>query len=146
LLEGPAWLFEPDEAVQMAGKSGLAQACQRPGWEVMPPLHEQVREPLALETTPGAWQRRWGLVILDGSTLKVADEKEDAQALGRRAASRSASASPPTSLLALAAIGGNAKAQPIWRLVTTIPHPAQEPLEVLATLDQQRWEIETALQ
>jgi hypothetical protein len=74
-----------------------------------------------------------------GSTLEVADEKENAQAFAGRAASRGAGASPPTSFLSLVEIGGNAKAEPSYRLVTTISHPAQASAGDLAALDQERW-------
>jgi hypothetical protein len=49
---------------------------------------------------------------LGGSTLEVADEKENAQAFAGRAASRGARASLPTSFLSLVEIGGNANAEP----------------------------------
>jgi hypothetical protein len=78
--------------------------------------------------------------------LQVADQKEEAQAFARRTASPGASASQPTSFRSLVEIGENAKAEPIWRLGTTIPRPAQAPAGELAALDQQRREIETALQ
>ena len=57
-------------------------------------LHEEVVKPLAVEATKGAWYRRWRLLSLDGSTLEVADEKENERAFGRPAASRGASAYP----------------------------------------------------
>jgi len=40
---------------------------------------------------------------------------------------------------------GVAGAEPIYRLLTTIPDPAQAPAQELAALYQERWEIETAL-
>jgi hypothetical protein len=74
LLEGLAWLLGPGEAVQVTGKSGLSQTRRRPGWQVMPQMRLQVGKPLALETTPGAWERRWRGVSLDSSNFEVADE------------------------------------------------------------------------
>jgi hypothetical protein len=42
-------------------------------------------------------------------------------------------------------LAGIAGAEPLYRLVTTILDPDQAPAWELATLDHQRWEIETAL-
>ena len=64
-------------------------------------LHEEVVKPRAGEATKGAWYRRWRLMSLDGSTLEVADEKENEQALGRPAASRGARAYPLIRFVAL---------------------------------------------
>jgi len=64
-------------------------------------LHEEVVKPIAAETTKGAWYRRWRLVSLDGSTLDVADEKENEQAFGRPSASRGASAYPQIRFVSL---------------------------------------------
>jgi len=249
LLEGLAWLLGPGAAVKVTGKSGISQARTRLGWEVMRQLHEEVVKPIAAQTTPGAWYRRWRLVSLDGSTLEVADEKENEQAFGRPSASRGASAYPQIRFVSLVENGthvlfgtrlanyatgevslaqevlgglqkgmlcladrnffgfalwnraratgadllwrvkknlrlrmeqrlpdgsygsriyaserdwrhqtngvavrvidyqlqGIANAEPIYRLVTTILDPAEGPVEELAVLYQERWEIETAL-
>lgn len=101
LLEGLAWLLGPGQAVKVTGKSGISQARTRLGWEVMRQLHEEVVKPIAAETTKGAWYRRWRLVSLDGSTLDVADEKENEQAFGRPSASRGASAYPQLRFVSL---------------------------------------------
>ncbi len=101
LLEGLAWLLGPGQAVKVTGKSGISQARTRLGWEVMRQLHEEVVKPIAAETTKGAWYRRWRLVSLDGSTLEVADEKENAQAFGRPSARRGASAYPQIRFVSL---------------------------------------------
>src|SRR5579875_2182704 len=60
LLEGLAWLLGP-------------------GWAVLQQLYDEVVKPVAVKSTRGAWYRHWRLVSLDGSTLDVADEKENAQ-------------------------------------------------------------------
>ena len=101
LLEGLAWLLGPGEAVQVTGKSGISQARTRLGWEVMRQLHEEVVKPIAAAATKGAWYRRWRVVSLDGSTLDVADEKENDQAFGRPSASRGASAYPQLRFVSL---------------------------------------------
>jgi hypothetical protein len=101
LLEGLAWLLGPRQAVKITGKSGISQARTRLGWAVMQQLHDQVVQPVAVKDTRGAWYRRWRLVSLDGSTLDVADEQENAQAFGRPPASRGASAYPQIRFVSL---------------------------------------------
>jgi len=94
LLEGLRWWLGPGQALAATGKSGISQARTRLGWQVMRQLHEEVVKPVAVEATQGAWYRRWRLVSLDGSTLDVADEKENERAFGRPSASRGQSAYP----------------------------------------------------
>ncbi len=101
LLEGRAWLLGPGQAVKVTGKSGISQARTRLGWAVMQQLHDEGVKPVAVKNTPGAWYRRWRLVSLDGSTLDVADEKENTQAFGRPSASRGASAYPQIRFVSL---------------------------------------------
>lgn len=101
LWEGLGWLLGPGAVLKVTGKSGISQARRRLGWEVLRQLHEEVVKPLAVEATKGAWYRGWRLMSLDGSTLEVADEKENAQAFGRPGASRGASAYPQIRFVAL---------------------------------------------
>jgi hypothetical protein len=101
LLEGLAWLLGPRQAVKITGKSGISQARTRLGWAVMQQLHDQLVQPVAVKDTQGAWYRGWRLVSLDGSTLDVADEQENAQAFGRPSASRGASAYPQIRFVSL---------------------------------------------
>jgi Insertion element 4 transposase N-terminal/Transposase DDE domain len=105
LLEGWTWLLGPGATVKVTGKSGISQARTRLGWEVMRQLHEEVVKPIATPATQGAWYRRWRLVSLDGSTLEVADEKENERAFGRPAASRGASAYPQLRFVSLVESG-----------------------------------------
>jgi hypothetical protein len=90
LLEGLTWLLGPHQAVKITGKSGISQARRRLGWVVLQQLYEQAVKPVAVKNTRGAWYRHWHLVSLDGSTLDVADEKENVQAFGRPGVSRGA--------------------------------------------------------
>jgi hypothetical protein len=94
LLEGVRWLFGPKVAVKVTGKSGISQARSRLGWEPVKQLHDEVVAPIVLKQTRGAWYRNWKLVSLDGSTLDVADTKENQTAFGRPGASRGSSAYP----------------------------------------------------
>ncbi len=101
LLEGLAWLLGPGEEVKITGKSGISQARTRLGWAVLQQLYDEGVKPVAVKSTRGAWYRHRRLVSLDGSTLDVADEKENAQAFGRPGASRGASAYPQIRFVAL---------------------------------------------
>jgi hypothetical protein len=101
LLEGLAWLRGPRAGVKITGKSGISQARTRLGWAVLQQLHDEVVKPVAGKNTLGAWYRRWRRVSLDGSTLEVADEKENVQAFGRPSASRGTSAYPQMRFVSL---------------------------------------------
>jgi hypothetical protein len=101
LLEGIKWLLGPGATVKAAGKSGISQARTRLGWEPLQKLHDEVVKPIAVESTKGAWYRGWHLVSLDGSTLDVADQKENKTAFGRPAASRGSSAFPQLRFVSL---------------------------------------------
>ena len=101
LLEGIQWLRDPSVAIRVAGKSGISQARTRLGWEPMQQLHEELVVPVAISRTKGAWYGRWRLVSLDGSTLDVADEKLNEEALGRPGASRGSSAYPQIRFVSL---------------------------------------------
>jgi hypothetical protein len=101
LLEGVQWLMNPSIALKVAAKSGISQARTRLGWEPVRQLHDAVVAPIARPATRGAWYRGWRLVSLDGSSLDVADERSNAAAFGRPAASRGASAYPQLRFVAL---------------------------------------------
>ena len=101
LLEGIKWLLGPGATLKAAGKSGISQARARLGWEPLQKLHDEVVKPIAVESTKGAWYRGWRLVSLDGSTLDVADQKENETAFSRPSASRGSSAFPQVRLVSL---------------------------------------------
>ena len=88
LLEGVQWLLDPSTLVKVAGKSGISQARSRLGAEPLQALYQAMVAPVAEKRTKGAWYRQWRLVSLDGSTLDVADTKENENAFGRPGASR----------------------------------------------------------
>src|SRR5215469_3924198 len=101
VLEGIQWLREPTAQIHVAGNSGISQARTRVGWEPLRRLHDQVVRPVAVAATKGAWYRKWRLVGIDGSTLDVADEKENNEAFGRPGASRGESAYPKIRFVSL---------------------------------------------
>jgi len=101
LLEGIHWLQGPGSEVAVAGKSGISQARTRLGWEPLRQLHDEVVGPIATRKTRGAWYHTWRLVSLDGSTLDVADTKENERAFGRPGANRGKSAYPQLRFVSL---------------------------------------------
>jgi hypothetical protein len=101
LLEAIQWLRDPSAKVKVAGKSGISQARTRLGWEPLKQLHDQLIQPIAVRNTKGAWYRQWRLVILDGSTLDVADEQANEKAFGRPGANRGTSAYPQIRFICL---------------------------------------------
>lgn len=101
LLEGVQWLLDPSARVKVAGKSGISQARSRLGAEPLRRLYAGLVGPIAEKRTKGAWYREWRLVSLDGSSLDVADTKENEKAFGRPGASRGKSAFPKIRFVAL---------------------------------------------
>jgi Insertion element 4 transposase N-terminal/Transposase DDE domain len=101
LLEGVQWLLDPSVSIKVAGKSGISQARTRLGAEPLQALYEAAVAPIANTGTKGAWYRQWRLVSLDGSTLDVADTKENEEAWGRPGASRGSAAFPQIRFVAL---------------------------------------------
>ena len=101
LLAGVRWLFGPRVRVKVTGKSGISQARSRLGWEPVKQLHDAVVKPIAVKQTRGAWYKNWKLVSLDGSTLEVADTKENQETFGRPGVSRGSSAYPQIRFVSL---------------------------------------------
>lgn len=101
LLEGVRWLFGPRVPIKVTGKSGISQARTRLGWEPVKQLHDEIVGPIAVKKTRGAWYKNWKLVSLDGSTLDVADTKENQKTFNRPGASRGSSAYPQIRFVSL---------------------------------------------
>ena len=101
LLEGLEWLREAGLKVHVAGKSGISQARGRLGVEPVRELHDRIVSPVATSKTRGAWYRNWRLVSLDGSTLDVADTRENEEAFGRPGVRRGSSAYPQIRFVSL---------------------------------------------
>jgi hypothetical protein len=101
LLEGVEWLLGAGRRVRATGKSGISQARSRLGSEPLRRLHDETVHPIAQAHTRGAWYRRWRLVSLDGSTLDVADTKENQESFGRPGSSRGQAAFPQIRLVSL---------------------------------------------
>jgi len=101
LLEGVQWLLNPTVRIKATGKSGISQARARLGFEAVQQLHDEVVRPIATESTKGSWYKRWRLVSLDGSTLDIADERDNDRVFGRPPSKRGASAYPQLRFVSL---------------------------------------------
>ena len=101
LIEGIRWLAGQKANIKVTGKSGISQARTRLGWKPVKQLHDEIVRPIAVESTKGAWYKRWRLVSLDGSTLDIADEKENENTFGRPSSSRGSSAFPQVRFVSL---------------------------------------------
>lgn len=83
-----------EEIERLCSDSAITQGRTRLGWQPLRALYEVVVGPIATRTSIGAWFRRWRLVTLDGSTLDVADSKQNARAFGRPGSARGKSGFP----------------------------------------------------
>jgi Insertion element 4 transposase N-terminal/Transposase DDE domain len=101
LLEGLQWLMDKEVEPKVAVRSSISQARIRLGWEPVRQLHDEVVQPIATESTKGAWFHQWRIVSLDGSTLDVPDEAENLQAFGKQVCIRGESAFPTIRFLSL---------------------------------------------
>jgi hypothetical protein len=88
LLEGMRWLGDSLTAQAPASKAAISQARTRLGSEPLEALYRSAVSPVAEEGTPAAWYRGWRLMSLDGTTLELADTKENEEAFGRPPSSR----------------------------------------------------------
>lgn len=101
LIEGLQWLKGPGDRIHVTGKSGISQARSRLGWEPIEALHDEIVKPMSTKETKGAWYRTWRMVSLDGSTMDIADTRENEGAYGRPGASRGKSAYPQVRFVSL---------------------------------------------
>lgn len=101
VLEGMQFLRAPGDPARMPGKSGISQARSRLSWEVMADLAAEVIQPVATQQTRGAWYRGLRVISLDGSTLDVADEADNARAFGYPGVSRGRAAYPQVRFVSL---------------------------------------------
>jgi len=101
LLEGVRWLMGPEVDIKVAGRSGISQARTRLGSEPVQRLHDRLVAPIAGKKTKGAWYRQWRLVSLDGSTMAVADTRDNEEAFGRPGQSRGKAAHPQIRFVSL---------------------------------------------
>ncbi len=101
-LEGIRWLYGVENTtLPITSRGGISRARARLGWEPVKKLHDEVVIPIATRATKGALYREWHLFSLDGSTLDIADTKENEDQFGRPSASRGSSAFPQIRFVSL---------------------------------------------
>jgi hypothetical protein len=88
LTHGLAWAKSWRGAWQVPTTGSLTRARARLGPEPLVALFKRTAGPLATPATPGAWYRGWRLVVVDGTTLDVADTPANQQGFGRPATHR----------------------------------------------------------
>lgn len=101
LMEGIDWLSKSKINIHVAGKSGISQARSRMGSGPIKELHDRVVKPITTIKTKGAWYKSWHLISLDGSSLDVADTKENQGAFERSHNIRGGSAFPKIRFVSL---------------------------------------------
>jgi hypothetical protein len=110
LVEGLAWESGWERSWAVPSKAAIFRARQRLGSEPLELLFGAVAEPLASESTRGAFYRGLRLMSLDGTCLDVADTPHNAAAFGRPGSSRreGGGAFPQLRLVALSECGTHA--------------------------------------
>ena len=101
LLEGLEWLGLPVKSIRTVQMSSISRARMRLGVEPLKQLYEELVVPLATPQTRGAWYAGRRLVSMDGSTLDVADTRENEKAFGRPGASRGTAGFPKIRIVSL---------------------------------------------
>ena len=94
--------------VAIATKGAISRARTRLGWQALAGIFHQVVHPLATAETPGAWYRRWRLMILDGTSLALQHTPENADEFGLPDSKHGEGAFPLLRLVALVEAGTRA--------------------------------------
>lgn len=101
LLEGLEWMDLPVKSIRTVQMSSISRARMRLGVEPLKRLHEELVVPVATPKTRGAWYAGLRLVSMDGSTLDVADTRENERVFGRPGASRGTAGFPKIRVVSL---------------------------------------------
>lgn len=86
-------------------KGSICKARIRLGFEPLKQVHDRFVNPVAVEQTKGAWFKKWLTVGIDGSTLDVADSRENEEEFGRPKSNRGKSAYPKLRFVSLLETG-----------------------------------------
>jgi hypothetical protein len=88
--------------------SGISQARQRVGAQVMADVFEGVAQPVATMSTRGAWLRRWRLLAIDGFDVDLPDTEANLAEFGYAGSGDNRSAFAKARVVALAECGTHA--------------------------------------
>ncbi|MGK5447099.1 IS4 family transposase [Streptomyces radiopugnans] len=109
LTHGLAWAKRWSGAWQVPTTAAISRARAKLGPEPLKALFAQVARPLAAESTPGAFYRRWRVMAVDGTVFDVPDSEENAAYFGRPKTHRTERcAFPQVRVVALAECGTHA--------------------------------------
>jgi hypothetical protein len=97
-----------DAAWSVPSASGITQARQRLGSQVMREVFEAVAQPVATEATRGAWLRRWRLTAIDGFDVDLPDSDGNAAEFGYASGGQGESGYPKARVVALSECGTHA--------------------------------------
>jgi Insertion element 4 transposase N-terminal/Transposase DDE domain len=81
-MEGLHWLLGI-MLPKVTGKSGIAQARMRVGWEPMKKLFDRFAVPIAKPGSKGSFYRQWRVTAIDGSIFDVDDSLKNDEYFGR---------------------------------------------------------------
>jgi hypothetical protein len=107
VCESLSWMDPTEERAATATKSAISQARSRLGPEVMRELADATLAPIARLGAPGAWYQGMRLMSIDGTTLSLPDEKDNAAHFGYPSSSRGDPAFPMLRVLGLAETGSH---------------------------------------
>lgn len=105
VVEGLSWLDGWVQRIRNTGRGGISLARIRLGVEVMRQLYERCVGPIATSQSRGAWYCGRRLVSLDGTTMDVADTKDNEATFGRPGSGRGHSGYPQLRIVCLAETG-----------------------------------------
>ncbi|MFP8960532.1 IS4 family transposase [Streptomyces nanhaiensis] len=109
LTHGLAWAKRWSGSWQVPTTAAISRARAKLGPEPLKALFARVARPLAAESTPGAFYRRWRVMAVDGTVFDVPDSEENAVYFGRPKTHRTERcAFPQVRVVALAECGTHA--------------------------------------
>ena len=109
MTDGLGWAEPGSELLRLPSKSAIFQARERLGPEPLKVLFGRVAEPLATESTPGAWLAGRRVVAIDGTTLDVVDSATNDEFFGRPGVNKGErSAFPQARVVGVAECGSHA--------------------------------------
>jgi len=105
LMDNLKGLFLKDQKPEIATKSAISQARSKLGKEPLIHLYEKIVKPIGTKDAKGVFYKQWRLIAVDGSTLDIADTKENGDYFGYPDGGRGKAAFPQMRMAALSEIG-----------------------------------------
>lgn len=117
-------LLPDGSSIPTACKSAISQARTRIGKEPVIKLYDEVVQPLATQNTVGAFYKNRLLVVIDGSTIEIADTEENVAYFGkpkyaRAGGSKKEAAFPLMRFLSLVEVGTHVVFETVYSKFST---------------------------